>query len=334
MEFRKIGEDVAAALNASAGFGSADGQTRSRQPRQSRSLILSAALFAILALTGCERIRLEREMNRLCEKDAGVKVYERVTLPPEDYESMKRRSEASRDEVDVFGPEYRYSSQREVILGNVEEIQKGGSALTRFTERVHRRADEDLLLENVSYLFGGGDGILFYLKGSPSSGSCPEQSKSLFEELFQKGSADGQNASVPERESSGGQSGAPSAYLASSLIAVGLSPGTYDGKRLSLEGFAVAGEAEKWLCHSQESAKILRVYECLMLENAIRVSDPESSLEAGYVAALERMPAGQLYYVELSGVFEFERAPEKRQSHRAMGRLGDVTVFLVSTPPH
>ncbi len=37
--------------------------------------------FAALALSGCEKFALDRQMEELCKKDGGVKIYETVTLP-------------------------------------------------------------------------------------------------------------------------------------------------------------------------------------------------------------------------------------------------------------
>ena len=38
---------------------------------------------ALLLLTVCEKFALDRQMEELCKKGGGVKVYETVTLPPE-----------------------------------------------------------------------------------------------------------------------------------------------------------------------------------------------------------------------------------------------------------
>ena len=47
--------------------------------RRATLLLTFAALTT--ALAGCERWSLDRQMEELCKKDGGIKVYETVTLP-------------------------------------------------------------------------------------------------------------------------------------------------------------------------------------------------------------------------------------------------------------
>ena len=43
-----------------------------------------AVSFTCIALiSGCEKFELDRQMEELCKKDGGVRVYETVKLPPE-----------------------------------------------------------------------------------------------------------------------------------------------------------------------------------------------------------------------------------------------------------
>lgn len=43
------------------------------------------AAFVLMAVVGCDRFALDRKMAVLCKQDTGVKVYETVTLSPEQY---------------------------------------------------------------------------------------------------------------------------------------------------------------------------------------------------------------------------------------------------------
>jgi len=42
----------------------------------------------IFVLTGCEKFALDRQMEDLCKKDGGVKVYETVTLPASMFDQL------------------------------------------------------------------------------------------------------------------------------------------------------------------------------------------------------------------------------------------------------
>ena len=51
--------------------------------------MLMVSLVVLLSVAGCEREkdRLDAEVRRLCAQDGGVKVYEKVLLPPSKFDS-------------------------------------------------------------------------------------------------------------------------------------------------------------------------------------------------------------------------------------------------------
>ena len=114
-----------------------------------------AALVPVVMLTGCERakIKLDREVDRLCAIDGGVHIYEKVTLPKEDFgphgevfpQHRSLPSESGR-----YGPLYFASIDRQTLVA-------GDPSLVKSTIRFIRRADGKLLGEQINYVRGGGD---------------------------------------------------------------------------------------------------------------------------------------------------------------------------------
>ena len=53
-----------------------------------KTLLIAASLLPFLA--GCEKARLDQEVDRLCRIDGGIKVYETVKLSKGDYDERRR----------------------------------------------------------------------------------------------------------------------------------------------------------------------------------------------------------------------------------------------------
>lgn len=121
-----------------------------------------------------EKARLDREVDRLCAIDGGIKVYETVALPPDKFDK--------RGQINFFrptegenrlGPEYIYQ-------WDIHDYKKGDPAINGAHEtamrrdhiRIIRKSDMKLLGEFVKYHRAGGD-----LPGPwmPSSHHCPNQ---------------------------------------------------------------------------------------------------------------------------------------------------------------
>lgn len=134
------------------------------------------------ALLGCgEKYALDSQMEALCKKDGGIKVYETVTIPPDRFDQngypfpaqMRNFSQpiVTSDQVtseENFGPGYRLISNT-TYLKNGNPI-KGDGVLRRYSERVVRLADNKVLGDAVSFGRTGGD---FVALGHPSSNHCP-----------------------------------------------------------------------------------------------------------------------------------------------------------------
>jgi hypothetical protein len=150
---------------------------------------LRILLIVIVAVTwlgasfwygGGRTIYYDMEVQRLCAIDGGVKVYEQVKLPAEQYDAYAQRNWILPDKAQAK-PEDEYFSETDrhyFLNGNPE--------MSRRQYRVIRRSDAKVLGEMVRYGRGGGD-----LPGPwhPSSFTCPRPTEGPYLEpsIFQKG---------------------------------------------------------------------------------------------------------------------------------------------------
>lgn len=128
--------------------------------------------FTAFWLSGCEKYALDRQMEELCQKDGGIRVYETVKLPAsmfdqngDPFPDWRNRSVENR-----LGPSYRFVRE-ETYLKQGNPVN-GEGQLLRLSWKVIRKSDEKLLGEAVRYGRSGGD---FILLGHFSSKGCPPQ---------------------------------------------------------------------------------------------------------------------------------------------------------------
>lgn len=135
-----------------------------------RIIVASATIVIGFNLPGCEKYQLDRQMEELCKKDGGIKVYETVTLPPEMFDQWGDPFPGwrGRPQEERLGRDYRYVV-RTVYL-KMGDPFKGEGRLDRTIIQIIRRSDGKLLGEAVSYGRSGGDFIAY---AHPSSRSCP-----------------------------------------------------------------------------------------------------------------------------------------------------------------
>lgn len=150
-----------------------------------RRMKVVSAMSLLLALCACQRIALDRQMEELCTKDGGVKVYETVTLSPAEYDRVLHYKVTAKSTEDYYGPQYRYVRERTVLVGANARPEKGQGRLARTHFAVYRRSDGKLLGENVEYTRAGGDGFTFGFH--PSTNACPRQGISLATSVFLRG---------------------------------------------------------------------------------------------------------------------------------------------------
>ena len=134
------------------------------------SLTVYAAFFT-------EKDRLDREVERLCAIDGGIKVYETVKLPAERIDQYGQISIPYKKNV-TPGDEYYYESSTVYLI-------KGNPELRQYISKIYRRSDDRLLGESTSYSRIGGD-----MPGpwQPSSFMCPadEGFNYLMKQIFIK----------------------------------------------------------------------------------------------------------------------------------------------------
>lgn len=153
----------------------------------------SAAIALLLSLSGCERWTLDRQMEALCAKDGGIKVYETVTLPESDFSNigqpLARYERTAKSREEIFGPDYRYVTEEKYIVGNRQtKVEHGDGNLARIRTAIYRRTDSKLLGEQIWYQRGGGDGFVWGGLGlHPSGKNCPMFDTSVGLQVFKKG---------------------------------------------------------------------------------------------------------------------------------------------------
>lgn len=165
-------------------------QVRPTKPSTARAwLYVLMVLASLLSLSGCDRWSLDRQMETLCKKNGGVKVYETVTLPASEFSNvgqpLARFAKQATSIEDTLGPDYRYVIQKEVLVGAEANLENGRGRLERIHEVVYRRSDSRMLGEYLWYARGGGDGFTFGFQ--PSSEYCPKPGLSLINLIFLRG---------------------------------------------------------------------------------------------------------------------------------------------------
>lgn len=133
-----------------------------------------------------EKDHLNAQMAELCKKDGGVKIYERVKLPPEMYNefgSLKTPKYIKRgnDYISQIADIYELSTEVQVIKDG--DLQKGEGVLDRQHRKLINVKNNRLLAEGVFYGRVGGDR---WSPGMHSQSGCPENPVNIIDEVFSK----------------------------------------------------------------------------------------------------------------------------------------------------
>ncbi|QOJ23449.1 MAG: hypothetical protein HRU78_07095 [Gammaproteobacteria bacterium] len=147
-------------------------------------LLIAAAIVYATFFT--EKARLDREVDRLCAIDGGIRVYETVKLPPDKFNE--------RGEVIFYQPTQRIEDSlglEYIFQWDVHYYKKGDPAVTgpqdTVMKRTHiqiiRKSDMKILGEFVLYSRGGGD---FPGPWAPSSYRCPSAAKASSGKLMRR----------------------------------------------------------------------------------------------------------------------------------------------------
>lgn len=97
-----------------------------------------------------ENMWLDHQVRELCAKDGGVKVYETVTIPAEEYSEYASRNWVLPDKTHAKPSDPYYCDS------DIRFYQKGNPRMTRTQHRIIRRSDGKVLGELIRYTRGGG----------------------------------------------------------------------------------------------------------------------------------------------------------------------------------
>jgi len=186
-----IDTSVESAVTAGESGRRRDGQRRCleifKKVWGGRSADIFFLLLTLLFLPGCSKnfsqMRMDAEMHGLCEKDGGIRVYETVRLPPEDFNKY--------GQIDFYhptqgenslGPEYIWKEETKTLHSEGDGLTGDdllyALQLVRCHGQLYRRSDGKLLGEYISYYRRGGDSKFYMLRvlggPPPTSDGCPE----------------------------------------------------------------------------------------------------------------------------------------------------------------
>ena len=100
-----------------------------------------------------EKAYWDKQVENLCRRDAGITVYERVTLTPEQFKLVQGRSGGIViPSKRAAGPETPYYLETEQT-----SIRDNSPRVSRTDMRIVRRVDGKVLSSSVSYMRFGGD---------------------------------------------------------------------------------------------------------------------------------------------------------------------------------
>jgi hypothetical protein len=159
---------------------------------------LNLFLFVIftLLIAGCEKYALDRQMEELCKKDGGVRVFETVTLPASAFDrtgqlttTIDSSSKAPPAVTILRSGEYSITSKTTVLKAG-DPFSGAGAGLIkegrlqRYETVIQRSSDKKVLGTDVSYGRAGGE----INPGHPSSNYCPKPpiAPSLLNAVFRK----------------------------------------------------------------------------------------------------------------------------------------------------
>lgn len=157
---------------------------------QADGISVAIALLMISVLIGCgEKDEADRQMQELCAKDGGVKVYETVKVPKKQFDKWgmpRGKNWDGSNFPSTLDPEYQLKATS-MFLKRGDPL-KGEVEMWKDATKIYRHSDGKILGESVTYGRRGGDlYIALLLGGHPSGGHCPILEKSLISTVFIKG---------------------------------------------------------------------------------------------------------------------------------------------------
>lgn len=154
-----------------------------------RLSILVMIVTAFTVLGWGKKYAADEQMQELCAKDGGAKLYEPVTFPKSEFTEsgmpLGRYWSGQTDPENKLGPNYRYVERSEFLRRG--DTLRGEVQMFKSHQKIFRRSDGKLLGESISYHRSGGDHFINrILDGHPSSFSCPIRPSHLLTDIFIK----------------------------------------------------------------------------------------------------------------------------------------------------
>lgn len=166
-----------------------------RNWRNGAAFVISILWFgASFWYAGGRKFYYDWQVEKLCAVDGGVKVYETVKLPADEFDKWGM-PKIFRDEVENRAAYRNRDGQvaHEYFLGQVyilkretRYLRQGNPKIVQMNTRIIRRSDGKVLGESVYYGRGGGD---LYGPWHPSGFTCPDPTSKPYLEpsIFQQG---------------------------------------------------------------------------------------------------------------------------------------------------
>lgn len=158
-------------------------------PKDTVRLTAMKVILASLALVlgGCmgyvpgQQSYWDGKVKEMCEKEGGIKVYEKVSLSPQDFGRLSNR----RGKLDLPSKDMAIAGQEYVYTTQSERIVEGSLSVIRHVTSVIRTSDNKILSEKIEFARVGGDiptGI-----NQPSAFLCPkfEAGENIFDVTFE-----------------------------------------------------------------------------------------------------------------------------------------------------
>jgi hypothetical protein len=144
-------------------------------------------MVLLLPLTGCttpSQWIADAQVDELCTKDGGIKVYETVTLPKERFNEWGQFTDIAFSKDEKSNYEY-YRVGEDKFIQPYTSGHIGGLSIKQYHYWIYRRSDHKLLGESIVYSRGGGD---VFMIDAPSGYTCPDKKVSIESQIFLKSS--------------------------------------------------------------------------------------------------------------------------------------------------
>lgn len=151
--------------------------------------VFIVVVIAFTVLGWGKKYAADEQMQELCANDGGVKIYETVTVPKNQFDKwgMPRGKNWDGSHFpSTLDPEYHYSRTTEFLRRG--DTLKGEVEMSRSVQRMRRLSDGKLLAESIIYGRSGGDHLINrILGGHPSGKLCPVPTIGLISTVFIQG---------------------------------------------------------------------------------------------------------------------------------------------------